>query len=53
VDFQKLAGWLDKVRERDVFAAADREAAEDSLRACATALERYTARVYAEDPEGH
>jgi hypothetical protein len=53
VDFQKLMGWLDKVRERDVFAASDRNAAEEALRACATALERYTARVYAEDPEGH
>jgi hypothetical protein len=53
VDHVKLVNWLAKVRARDVLGAPGRAAAEDALGTCGQALERYAARVYAEDPAGH
>lgn len=53
VDHQKLANWLAKVTARDVFGAPGRTTAEDALESCGQALERYAARVYAEETEGH
>jgi hypothetical protein len=53
VDHQKLVNWLEKVQARDTFGAPGRAQAQDSLATCAEALERYAARVYAEEPEGH
>jgi DNA-binding transcriptional regulator PaaX len=51
VDLVKLRNWLAKVRDRDVFGAAGRGAAEQGLAACEQALEDYAARVYAEEAE--
>src|SRR5258708_32956952 len=51
VDLVKLRNWLSRVRERDVFGAAGRQAAEQGLAACEQALEGYAARVYAEEAE--
>jgi DNA-binding transcriptional regulator PaaX len=53
VDFHKLESWLAKVRDRDVFSAPGRTAAEQALAACEQELERYATRVYAEEPDGH
>jgi len=51
VDLVKLRNWFGRVRERDVFGASGREAAEEGLAACEQALEDYAARVYAEEAE--
>jgi hypothetical protein len=51
VDLVKLKTWLDKVRQRDVFGAAGRQAAEKWLGECEESLEAYAARVYAEEAE--
>jgi hypothetical protein len=51
VDLVKLRNWFGRVRERDVFGASGREAAEQGLAACEQALEDYAARVYAEEAE--
>jgi len=51
VDLVKLRNWLARVRERDVFGASGRAAAEEGLVACEQALEDYAARVYAEEAE--
>jgi len=51
VDLVKLRNWLSRVRDRDVFGASGREAAEQGLAACEQALEDYAARVYAEEAE--
>jgi len=51
VDLVKLKSWLDKVRDRDAFGASGRRAAEQEIERCAEELERYAARVYAEDAE--
>lgn len=53
VDHAKLVNWLAKVRERDAFGAPGRVAAEEAVARCAEALERYAARVYAEEPDVH
>jgi DNA-binding transcriptional regulator PaaX len=53
VDHTKLVNWLEKVRLRDVLGAAKRRDTEAALKTCDEALERYAARVYAEEPEGH
>ncbi len=53
VDHVKLVNWLAKVQERDAFAAPGRAAAEAALSKCDEALERYAARVYAEEPDVH
>lgn len=53
VDHVKLVNWLAKVKTRDVLGAHGRSTAEKALESCAEALERYAARVYAEDPAGH
>ena len=51
VDLVKLRNWFAKVRERDAFDAAGRQAAEKALEACTESLEAYAARVYAEEAE--
>jgi DNA-binding transcriptional regulator PaaX len=51
VDLVKLRNWLAKVRERDAFGAQGRGAAEAELSRCEEELERYAARVYAEEAE--
>ena len=51
VDLVKLRNWLARVRDRDVFGAARRQAAEQDIERCAEELERYAARVYAEEAE--
>jgi hypothetical protein len=51
VDLIKLRNWLAKVRARDVFGAEGRQPAEAGLGKCETELERYAARVYAEEAE--
>jgi hypothetical protein len=51
VDLVKLRNWLARVRERDVFGAAGREAAEKALARCEESLESYAARVYTEEAE--
>lgn len=53
VDHVKLVNWLAKVTQRDAFGAPGRVAAEAALAQCATALESYAARVYAEEPDVH
>ncbi|HEX9063559.1 MAG TPA: Chromate resistance protein ChrB [Streptosporangiaceae bacterium] len=51
VDLVKLRNWLAKVRDRDVFGASGRAAAEQGLATCEQVLEEYAARVYAEEAE--
>jgi DNA-binding transcriptional regulator PaaX len=51
VDLVKLRTWLERVRQRDVFGAAGRQAAEKWLAECEQALEAYAERVYAEEAE--
>ena len=52
VDLVKLRNWLARVRDRDVFGADGRPAAEKALEECEHSLEAYAARVYAEEAEG-
>ncbi len=52
VDLVKLRNWLARVRDRDVFGADGRPAAEKALDECEQSLEAYAARVYAEEAEG-
>jgi DNA-binding transcriptional regulator PaaX len=52
VDLVKLRNWFAKVRERDVFDADGRHAAEKAIDECEQSLEAYAARVYAEEAEG-
>jgi DNA-binding transcriptional regulator PaaX len=51
VDLVKLRNWLARVRDRDAFGAQGRQAAEAELARCEEELERYAARVYAEEAE--
>jgi len=51
VDLVKLRNWFAKVRERDVFDADGRQAAEQAIGECEQSLEAYAARVYAEEAE--
>lgn len=51
VDLVKLRNWFARVRDRDVFGAAGRAAAEQALDACEQSLEAYAARVYSEEGE--
>jgi hypothetical protein len=51
VDLVKLKNWLARVRDRDVFGASGREAAQIALAGCEEKLEAYAARVYAEEAE--
>jgi len=51
VDLVKLRNWLQRVRDRDVFGAVGRSAAESALATCEEKLEAYAARVYAEEAE--
>ena len=52
VDLVKLRNWFAKVRDRDVFGADGRHAAEQAIDECEQSLEAYAARVYAEEAEG-
>ena len=52
VELVKLKNWYAKVAARDVFGAPKRAVAVEALDACEQALERYAARVYAEQDEG-
>ncbi len=51
VDLVKLRNWFARVRQRDVFGAEGRQAAEAALATCEQALEGYAARVYAEEAD--
>jgi hypothetical protein len=51
VDLVKLKNWLQKVRDREVFGAAGRAAADQLVVTCEEKLEAYAARVYAEEAE--
>jgi hypothetical protein len=51
VDLVKLQNWFARVRERDVFGAEGRQAAEAALATCEESLEGYAARVYAEEAD--
>jgi DNA-binding transcriptional regulator PaaX len=51
VDLVKLRTWLERVRQRDVFGATGRRAADKWLAECEQALESYAERVYAEEAE--
>jgi hypothetical protein len=51
VDLVKLRNWFTRVRDRDVFGAAGRQATEKALEQCEQSLEAYAARVYAEEAE--
>lgn len=53
VDLVKLENWFAKVRDRDVFGAPGRAAAERALAECAQALEGYAARVYEAESDAH
>jgi hypothetical protein len=53
VDLVKLQNWLARVRQRDVFGADGRQAAQTALVSCEQALEEYAARVYAEEADIH
>jgi hypothetical protein len=51
VDLVKLQGWLERIRERDVFGAGGLAATVEAIARCEKALEEYAARVYAEEGE--
>lgn len=51
VDLVKLKGWLERIRERDVFGAAGLEGTIEAIDRCEQSLEEYAARVYAEEGE--
>src|SRR6204780_2950607 len=51
VDLVKLKNWLQRIRDRDVFGAAGRAAADQAVATCEDKLEAYAARVYAEEAE--
>ena len=53
VDLDKLQNWFARVRDRDVFGADGRQAAEAALVTCEESLEGYAARVYAEEAYIH
>ncbi len=53
VDLDKLQKWFARVRDRDVFGADGRQAAEKALAVCGQSLEEYAARVYAEEADSH
>jgi DNA-binding transcriptional regulator PaaX len=53
VDLVKLRNWLERVRQRDAFGAAGRQAAQKWLAECEQILEAHAARVYAEEAETH
>jgi DNA-binding transcriptional regulator PaaX len=53
VDLVKLRNWFARIRQRDVFGASGRPAAEKALEACQASLDDYAARVYAAEEDGH
>ncbi|HVA08235.1 MAG TPA: Chromate resistance protein ChrB [Acidimicrobiales bacterium] len=52
VDLVKLKGWLDRIRDRDVFGAAGLQETIEAIDRCERSLEEFAARVYAEEGEG-
>lgn len=52
VDLAKLRSWLDRITQRDVLGARRRTETVEAVERCASALEAYAARVYAEEGEG-
>ncbi|HEX7659085.1 MAG TPA: Chromate resistance protein ChrB [Pseudonocardiaceae bacterium] len=52
-DLTKLRNWFAKVTERDVFGAPGRAATIEAIGRCEQVLERFAARVYAEDADGN
>jgi hypothetical protein len=51
VDLAKLRTWLERITQRDVLGAERRAETVEAVERCATALEEYAARVYAEESE--
>ncbi len=51
-DLVKLRNWFAKITDRDVFGAPRRDATVEAIATCEQALEKYAARVYAEEGEG-
>jgi hypothetical protein len=51
VDLVKLKNWLQRIRDRDVFGASGRAAADQAVATCEDKLEAFAARVYAEEAE--
>jgi hypothetical protein len=51
-DLIKLRNWFAKVTDRDVLQASGRQQTIDALAGCEESLEKYAARVYAEEGEG-
>jgi DNA-binding transcriptional regulator PaaX len=49
VEMVKLKGWFAKVQDRDAFGASSAGKSSRALEECEQALERYAARVYAEE----
>ena len=49
VELVKLKSWFAKVQDRDAFGASSAASAVTALDECEQALERYAARVYAEE----
>jgi DNA-binding transcriptional regulator PaaX len=52
-DLTKLRTWLGKVEARDVLGASGRAEATSAVQGCEQILERYAARVYAEEEGAH
>jgi len=52
-DLTKLRTWLAKVEARDVLGASGRAEAKEAVQGCEQILERYAARVYAEEEGAH
>ncbi len=52
VDLVKLKGWLERIRDRDVFGAAGLQETLEAIDRCERSLEEFAARVYAEEGEG-
>ncbi|MGH6656367.1 MAG: Chromate resistance protein ChrB [Actinocrinis sp.] len=52
-DLVKLRNWFAKITDRDVFGAPRRAATLEAIATCEQELEKYAARVYAEEADGH
>lgn len=48
-DLNKLRGWYDKVKKRDMLGASQAQAVVDELKQCAERLEAFAAQVYEAD----
>lgn len=52
-DLDKLRGWYEKVKARDVLGASGKQAVEEALEGCDVAIQEFMARVYEADDAGH